>query len=830
MASDSPEEIQRIKEKISLNEQLNEQDVNTIKNKQELLDLFVKIKTEQEKTIEYYDKRINKLKSEIETLDVLAKETGNYAELTRAKDEAAVISAEKKFKADVEALNNLRKIEATQEEIEKQQNEVVKSAKDYNDQINKAKDNARALGQGNALAKLLGIDEANKNSLTYQIFNNPGKVFEGFNEQIQNAGGFAKAISASILTKVQEATVATFFAMDEAYSSFAAATGAAAAYNNVITNTTRGNTALGISFKEAGKATTDLYTNLNTFTSLNTKAQESLVVTAGKLERLGISGADTAKSIATLSTMMGVSETQAAQTTEKFAAMGQAIGVASKQMISDFIAVKEQLAVFGNTMDKTFIKLETQSKATGVAINDLLNLANKFDTFEGAANQVAKLNAVLGGPFLSAMSIVEATDPTERINMLRQAVNNAGVSFESMSYYEKKAIMEAGGFKSVEEAQRVLSMSAGQYADQLQKQEANQKTLNDAIERAIPVKEKLTLLMSNLAIAIEPVVTGISWFVSLLAEFMDNGGRYLVWVYMAYKAMSLLTLGFTTLRTSIAAAGGIMKFFGTTIKGTATDTGKAVEDTGKAAEKGSKSIATSIINLAKGAGQSIKVFLTTAAQGIRSFIMTLSSLGPGAMAALPAVLIFGLISIALLALGAAVWMVGKGFKLMFDGLANIIKEAIKAPAAFVALAGSIFILAAAIALLSLNPLMWIGMAVLTATLLGIAGALALMDTDKLYNFRVTMEKIVEVSEPKSISGFEKFSDKFEAVAEATAKIEVAKTQTFTQMLTATQNLAQSMSINQTVVVKIGSQQFKGVIESVVNDKMPNNATATTAGG
>jgi hypothetical protein len=50
------------------------------------------------------------------------------------------------------------------------------------------------------------------------------------------------------------------------------------------------------------------------------------------------------------------------------------------------------------------------------------------------------------------------------------------------------------------------------------------------------------------------------------------------------------------------------------------------------------------------------------------------------------------------------------------------------------------------------------------------------------------------------------------------------------MLTATQNLAQSMSINQTVVVKIGSQQFKGVIESVVNDKMPNNATATTAGG
>ncbi len=124
-----------------------------------------------------------------------------------------------------------------------------------------------------------------------------------------------------------------------------AATGASSEYNRIINATARGNTALGISFEEAGKAVTDLYTNLNTFTTLSKSAQAELTVTTAKLEKLGISGADTAKSIMTLSEMMQISETQAANIVEEFAAMGQAIGVSSKQMISDFAGVKDQIAV-----------------------------------------------------------------------------------------------------------------------------------------------------------------------------------------------------------------------------------------------------------------------------------------------------------------------------------------------------------------------------------------------------------------------------------------------------------------------------------------------------
>ena len=90
-----------------------------------------------------------------------------------------------------------------------------------------------------------------------------------------------------------------------------------------------------------------------------------------------------------------------------------------------------------------------------------------------------------------------------------------------------------------------------------------------------------------------------------------------------------------------------------------------------------------------------------------------------------------------------------------------------------------------------------------------------------------MEKVVEISMPANTEGFEKFSEKFEAVANATAKIDASKTQTFANMLTATQNLSQSLSLNQTVIVKIGSDKFKGVIEKIIDNKMPDNAISQT---
>lgn len=721
-------------DEVRLQKELQELVDNRLLTEKQALQLQKTINVEQEKTLDNLKDQLKTLNEQLETTKVLAKASGNYAEQIRKTDELEVKQKEIALKLAKDAL-------ATAEDRVAAEKALVEAAVAYQKAVDKSKDSERALQKGQQLGKLLGIDEANQNSLTYQMFKNPEKIFSGFKENYMSAGGLAKGFGISLLMKIQEATVIAFQQNDAAISSFVAATGASRAYNDVIVGTARGNTALGISFQQSGKAVTDLYTNLNTFTTLNKSAQAELTVTTAKLEKLGISGGDTAKSIRTLSVSMGQSEVQAAKTVEKFAAMGQAMGISSRQMIADFAAVGEQLSVFGATTDQVFLKLQAQSKATSVAVSDLLNLANKFDTFEGAATQVGKLNAILGGPFLSAMSMIEATDPTERIDLLRQAVNNANVSFESMSYYQKKAIMEAGGFKSVEEAQRILSMSAGEAAEELQRQQASQEELNNAIQRAQPIQEKLSLIMANFAIIMGPVVEALSEFLSLIATAMDN--QYIVSMIKALAIFAgvLIAIGTGPILIIAAAIGAI---------------GAALLDLHD-------------------------VLLVPKSPILFDVLVALSG-------------VFNSIGQAAINIGNSVGMVADSFMKLHDS----------------AISGTFYLFEMA------------------AGLYAIGEAINTIESDKALNMKVMMEKIVQVSEPTTLKGFEQFSEKFNLVAEATAKVDATKTQTFTNLLNATQNLSQALKLNQTVIVKIGDKKIQGVITEVLNDMMPDqNITNST---
>jgi uncharacterized small protein (DUF1192 family) len=627
----------------------------------------------------------------------------------------------------------------------------------------------------------IGVDDRWKNTLIGSILSgNKNKNIQAFAETAKKQLSFDNIVGSTFL-KIQEATVIAFTQTDSAISSFAAATGATAEYNKVIFETARGNTNLGISFTDAGKAVTDLYTNLNTFSTLSKSAQAELTVTTAKLEKLGISGNETAGSIMTLSEMMQISETQAANVVEEFAAMGQAIGVSSKQMVSDFVGVKEQIAVFGSEMGRVFTDLAAQSKATGVAVSDLLNLTNKFDTFGSAANQVGKLNAILGGPYLSTMAMIENTDPTERINMLREAVDNAGISFENMSYYEKKAIMEAGGFKSVEEAQRVLSMSSGQYASQLENQRATQEELNNAIQRAQPIQQKLEMLMANFAVTMGPVVEGLSFLISKLLWLIDNVpflGTILgviVTAFVALKIVAGISGMFTTLATALGLVGPAAATAGPAVVGAAT-----------AIEGASATLAAASPIIVEGA----------AALGI----LALAFLGVG---------------LSILFMGGAIYLAGLGMKMMLEGLASLIKEAINAPQIFLNMAAGILALSIAIATMA-NPITGLGMLVLVRSIHSISDAINSIETEKVVNFKVMMEKIVEISEPTAALQFSQFKEDFQAVAEATAKFEIDKANSFTNLLTATQNLSQNLQLKQDIKVMIDGREVAARIERTIN--------------
>lgn len=471
-------------------------------------------------SLDTLERSVEKLKEQAELarrLSEITNDTTSYEEARRK-----VLIQEKELEA-ARILNGRTIAELSADDLEN----LVKISDELKKINVELKDIASAKSAGAKLASILGIDENNKNSLTYRIFSNPKDVFQGFKEQIANAGGVAAAFGALAVVKIADATKQAFFSYDNAAASISRLAGDSAKLQSVLSSTARGATAYGISFEQAGKAIEGLYTELNTFSNLNTKVQAELTISVAKLDKLGISSQQSAKQIATLTQIMGMSESQAAKTSEQLAGFALAIGKSPTQVASDFAGASDRLGAYGNKMLDVFKNLEAQSKGTGVALNDLLSITEKFQTFEGAATAAGKLNAALGGGFVNAMELLEASseDPAKAIDLLRDRLNDAGLAFDKLSFYEKKLIADAGGFKTVEEASRILSMTNEQAerAAQADAERANQQQLvNEAIQRSIPIQQKIDMLMSNLAITMGPVVEALSGIVTFFTMIVDN--------------------------------------------------------------------------------------------------------------------------------------------------------------------------------------------------------------------------------------------------------------------------------------------------------------------
>lgn len=673
----------------------------------------------------------------------------------------------------------------TQDELKdlKKQLEVLK---DIDVQM---KDMQRARSSGGKLANLLGIDEANKNSLTYQMFANPSQVMKGFTDEIENAGGIFQSVMLSTTMKIQEMTIGAFVAYDQASVSIAKIAGYNKELLGVLNDTSRGATAYGISFEQAGRAVEGLYSNLNTFTNLNSIAQQQLTISVAKLDRLGISSQESAKQIGTLTQIMGMSEVQAGRTSEELAGLALAIGKSPQQVAQDFAGASNQLAAYGNNMVNVFKDLEIQSKATGVAVNDLISIAEKFQTFEGAAQAAGKLNAALGGGFINSMELLEASaeNPAKAIDLLRTRLDDAGLSFNQMSFYEQKMIADAAGFKSIEEASRVLSMSnaEAEKAARISAERADeQKLLDDAIKKSIPIQEKLQMIAANFAIVMGPVVDKISMFLSGVLELIDVLGPFnyiLVAIVASFAAMLIL--------------GKVAIFIQTAAAAIASLTGASVVAAPAAA----------------GAAGAIQVLGTAggaAAPGITAFGVSLFSvLGPIALVAAAMALMY-----------AGIGYLVKNFVELFKVLANTdsIGDSLLSLALAMGSVGLIFT----------NPIVMTGLLVFSFALSNIVSTLNKLDKDKSFNFATITKSIAELN-VKTTTGPNNAMKQTSELITAINSFSLSKDNTagLEKILKAAmpQQQQAGSTYSPTIIVKIGDKQLKNLVVEVVEPMLGNTA-------
>lgn len=349
--------------------------------------------------------------------------------------------------------------------------------------------------------------------------------FKGMGKSMFSAktigAGFSK-VAGEIINQ----TLALAQAQDAAISSFRKATGATAEYNRGIVATERRNFAAGVSAGDAGKAFEALFQGFSAFTQLNENQQAAVADTTSLLAELGVSAQTTAKLFDTGMRSLSMSAGASNAMILDLVGSAQTLGVSMDKMTSDFMGAIPELSKYGDGAIDVFKGLAVQAKNTGLEVGQLLQITKQFDQFDSAGKAVGRLNAILGGPYLNSIDMLNATEE-ERIALLKQSVDMAGVQFDALGRYEKQAIASSLGM-SVDEANRLFSMSQEQY----QLDAMKQKELKELATESQEIMDQLKNAMMGLAINMRPLIENV------VVPLVKGFGKLAQWIGTGTNALA----------------------------------------------------------------------------------------------------------------------------------------------------------------------------------------------------------------------------------------------------------------------------------------------------
>lgn len=458
-------------------------------------------------------KTIQDLEKEIELHNKLASEYDkvNNKAAQRLKIEAQ-IAEQQATKAKAIKENNAEELKAANLRIEKlreQQKELQKTKSDF-DRLSKSFTSMISeAGQQKApdIGKMFNIENA----------------IQGFGDLRMASKAAIAQMAAGAIVAFAQAIVDLAIDLGDAEMAFMKATGANQDFARSVTNSYEQTRQFGVGIEDISRSYQTLYTTFTDFTMVSQDQRESLAETAAVLDRLGISNESFAASVQLSTKSLGMSVPQVRQNMLDLEKFAENLGVAPQQLADDFNNAGGALAKLGADGTQAFKDLAIAAKTTGLSIERIINLTEKFDTFEGAAEQAGKLNAALGGNFVNAMDLMMATDPAERFEMIRDSLLDTGLSFDEMSYYQKNFFKDSLGLSDVTELAALMSGEMDLVAGATQE---SSQSLLDAANRAREMasfQEKLNMLFVQMIPIITPVVDLLSDLTLFLSAAADEG-------------------------------------------------------------------------------------------------------------------------------------------------------------------------------------------------------------------------------------------------------------------------------------------------------------------
>ena len=496
---------------------------------------------------------------------------------------------------------------------------------------------------------------------------------------------FFKTLGTTALGSFIDAMFGLAFSMDQARADFERTTGAR----------------FGQSADQVQKTNAALRQGFTDFTMLSEGMQESLTDTSVMLKAYGnITEESLARAMQASTKFFGETPMMAEESVRSMAAYARDIGVEPAMLVEQFGSMGPALAKFGNQGEEAFKDLARVAKVTGMEIQKILSITDKFDTFEEAAKRTGLLNAALGGNFVNAMDMMMETDPVARFEMIRDAISSTGLSFDDMSYYQKQFYANSLGLENVGDLALLMSGNFDALDDSIGKTSADYEEMAERSETIMSLQESFNALLADLVPILQPLIdefrTWINEIKSNDAELdrirntMQSFADAIIYVVKNFKALVLIFfLGPTLIGPLIGLMFGLMGAvtgLGTSLLSLGTASGSSAPLMGLALKQ---LFGMALAILAIGAA------INMAAEGVSFMILAFKDLGENGPAAAWSVVgltvAFGLMLALLLkitamwplmgpgvgvilALGAASLMFGLGVGLAAEGFANFMNS------------------------------------------------------------------------------------------------------------------------------------------------------------
>jgi len=326
-------------------------------------------------------------------------------------------------------------------------------------------------------------------------------------------------VGMSVVDKFVQGSIAMTVAMDEATAGFAKATGLGKTFHKQIQSLEKSNRQFGVTAGESAAAFQGLVDGLSGFALESEGVQSALAEEVAQLSELGVSSADTVGSMQTLTTAFGFAKEETLGFTKQTETLAQELGISLGEAIGNVNQALPKLAALSKDQVGGALKrLQEQAVETGIAMGGLIDIADRFDTFDEAATAAGNLNAVLGTQMFDTMGLLEAQmeGPQAFIDTFGEQLRNSVGSFEELTVFQKKAIANASGLSTVE----LRQLFNQEEITEEQKKQAETREKN--LKSAMALKDELLALVAEMSVILMPIIKGLKFIVGGFAKVVKS--------------------------------------------------------------------------------------------------------------------------------------------------------------------------------------------------------------------------------------------------------------------------------------------------------------------